>query len=72
MKLKQATFLAIIGVGIMLLFTILNGLSMLGLFDMTNRNTGELFWIFKYQIFFFVIGNIFMLIFFITLAKNQK
>jgi hypothetical protein len=72
MKLKLATQLAIIGVIIQLVTSIIYFLANIGILHWVNQNTREQFWYFKYLGILGIIGTALLLTFFITLFKNQK
>lgn len=72
MKLKQATQLAIIGVILQLIPSIMWFLVDLKILEFSDKNTYERFWYFKYLGIIGIIGTALLLSFFVTLFKSQK
>jgi len=72
MKLKQATQLAIFGVILMVIPTILWTLSTFEVLTYFNQDLGKPNWYFQYLNVLSLIGEILLLPFFITLYKSQK
>jgi len=72
MKLKQATQMAIIGVILIVIPTILWTLSNFEVLTYFNQELGKPNWYFEYLNVISLIGELLLLPFFITLYKNQK
>ena len=72
MKLKQATQLAIIGIILQLIPSIMWFLVNLKILEYSAKNTYEEFWYFKYLGFIGILGTALLLPFFVILYKSQK
>ncbi len=72
MKLKTATLLAIIGVILLLIPSIMHFMTIVEILSYINMETGQLNWYMKYLGVLNIIGIALLLPFFITLFKKQK
>lgn len=72
MKLKQATFLAIVGVILLIIPTLMWTLINVGVLTYYNQEIGKVYWYFEYLNLVNFVGFILILPFFITLYKSQK
>ncbi|HHT22086.1 MAG TPA: hypothetical protein GXZ87_02080 [Bacteroidales bacterium] len=72
MKLKTATLLAIIGVILLLIPSIMHFMTIVEILSYVNMETGQLNWYMKYLGVLNIIGIALLLPFFITLFKKQK
>jgi hypothetical protein len=72
MKLKNATQLAIIGIIVQLIPSIMYFLTNLKVLSWVNEGTGQVKWYMEYLGILNIIGTALLLPFFITLFKSQK
>lgn len=72
MKLKQATFLAIVGLILIIIPTLMWTLSNFEVLTYWNQEIGKVNWYFQYLNLVSLVGFILILPFFITLYKSQK
>lgn len=72
MKIKQATQLAVIGVCLMIIVTIIYFLTNRGIITYVNPLNYKPYWYFTIIDIIRIIGWGFILVFFLLLAKNQK